>query len=292
MRYPKTMQDFFERFSNNEKCLDYLVEVKWNGGFVCPHCSHTQAWKIRRSIFKCKECRREVSVTAGTTFHKSKIPLQTWFQAIWLMVSQKNGVSALGLSQALGIKRQMTGWYLVKRIRSAMVRIGREKLSGTVEVDEVLIGGVKQGKRGRGAYGKILILVAVEDKGEQGIGRIRIIIIPDASSKSLTKAIESTVEKGSMIRTDGWSGYSAITNHGFRHTVIKRQPAEPGDDPTPLVHRIASLLKRWLLGTHQGGVRSHISAYLEEYVFRFNRRRSHSRGKLFYRLVQNMVDIR
>ena len=174
-----------------------------------------------------------------------------------------------------------------------MVRIGRERLSRLVEVDEVFLGGVRPGKRGRGALGKVLILVAVEDKDKAGFGRIRITIIPDASAVSLRKAIESMVEQGSTIRTDEWSGYPSITKHGYLHIAVKGHASVPGEDPTPLVHRISSLLKRWLLGTHHGRVEeTHLLSYLNEFVFRFNRRKSHSRGKLFYRLVQGMVRVK
>jgi transposase-like protein len=291
--YPETMQDFMDRFSTEAACRQYLVEVRWPDGFKCPRCSHTEAWKLHRGILKCKKCRRDISVTAGTIFQERHLPLRIWFQALWSVVSQKQGVSALGLSHLLGIKRQMTGWQLLKKIRTAMVRVGREKLSGLVEVDEVFLGGVKPGKRGRGALGKVLVLVAVEDKGESGFGRIRIEIISDASAAVLKMAINKMVEPGSKIRTEQWKGYTPAALDGYEHIVIKKQSLEPGDDPTPLVHRIASLLKRWLLGTHHGRVEeAHLAAYLDEFVFRFNRRKSGSRGKLFYRLVQGMVRVK
>lgn len=283
------MQEFMDQFSTDAACRAYVAKVRWDDTPVCPHCGCNKLWSVRRGTLQCRKCRRDVSITAGTTFGDSRIPLRLWFQALWLVVSQKSGVSALGLAHALGIKRPMTAWYLLKRIRTAMVRAGRERLSGTVEVDEVFLGGVKPGKRGRGAAGKVLILIAVEDKEKSGFGRIRISIIPNAKSETLTRAIKTMVEPGSTIRTDELSSYPSITKHGYRHVAIERESAI-GEDPTPLVHRIASLLKRWLLGTHQGSVRqAHISSYLEEFVFRFNRRTSRSRGKLFYRLVENMV---
>lgn len=205
-------------------------------------------------------------------------------------MSQKSGMSALGLSRAIGIDRQKTGWYLLQRIRMAMVRDGREMLSGLVEVDEVFLGGVKPGIRGRGAIGKVLILVAVEDKGKVGLGRIRIEIISDASATTLRTAIKKMVTAGSTVRTDEWKGYTAEALTGYKHTIMEKQSLEPGEDPTPLVHRVASLLKRWLLGTHQGGVQStHVRSYLDEFIFRFNRRTSRSRGKLFFRLIQSMA---
>jgi transposase-like protein/ribosomal protein L37AE/L43A len=284
------MQEFMDRFSTDEKCRQYLIDVRWADGFKCPKCLHNKVWYHSRGILRCSTCSHDVSVTAGTIFQDRHLSLRLWFQAVWLVVSQKNGVSALGLSRALGIKRQKTGWQLLRKIRTAMVRVGRERLSGTVEVDEVFVGGVKPGKRGRGALGKVLALVAVEDKGKAGIGRIRIEIILDASASTLKSAIGKMVEPGSTIRTDEWKGYTAVALHGYKHTIIEKKSLEPGEDPTPLVHRIASLLKRWLLGTHQGGVRlTHIRSYLDEFIFRFNRRTSHSRGKLFFRLIQGMI---
>ena len=289
MRYPDSMQDFMDRFSTEESCRQYLADVRWGDSPACPRCGATTLWRIRRGVLKCRVCRREISITAGTVFGDSRIPLRLWFQALWLVVSQKSGVSAQGLARALGIKRAKTGWQLLRKIRSAMVRAGRERLSGIVEVDEVFLGGVKPGKRGRGAAGKVLILVAVEDKGKAGFGRIRISIISDAQSGTLVRAIKEMVEPGSTIRTDELSSYPSITKHGYRHVAIDRESAV-GEDPTPLVHRIASLLKRWLLGTHQGGVQqTHIASYLDEFVFRFNRRTSRSRGLLFQRQVENMV---
>jgi transposase-like protein len=287
------MQDFMDQFSTEEACRQYLVDVRWADGFICPKCSHTESWQLGRGIRKCKKCLRDVSVTAGTVFHNRHLPLRLWFQALWLVVSQKSGVSALGLSRSLGIKNQKTGWNLLRIIRSGMVRSGRERLNGLVEVDEVFIGGVKPGKRGRGALGKVLGLVAVEDKGKAGFGRIRIEVISDATAVSLRQAIKQMVEPGSTIRTDEWKGYTPTALHGYQHIVMEKQSLEAGEDPTPLVHRIASLLKRWLLGTHQGGVRpTHIRAYLDEFIFRFNRRKSGKRGKLFYRLIQGMLQTR
>ena len=240
-------------YPNEDACRDFLIEVRWVDGFICPHCSDKKYWKQVRGTLCCKNCRKDISVTAGTIFHGRHLSLRLWFQALWLVVSQKSGVSALGLSRALGIQRQMTGWHLLDIIRTVMVRGGRERLSGLVEDDEVFIGGVRAGKRGRGALGKVLVLVAVEDKGDSGIGRIQMTIIPDATSTTLKQAIESMVEACSKIRTDDFKSYPAITKHGYTHVVMKRQSLEPGEDPTPLVHRVASLTKRWLLGTHQGG---------------------------------------
>jgi transposase-like protein len=214
--------------------------------------------------------------------------LQLWFRAIWHVVTQKNGVSAKGLQRVLGFKRYETIWIWLHKLRTAMVRPGRERLSGVIEVDETYIGGERPGKRGRGAAGKALVLIAVEDKDNK-IGRMRLRRIPDASARSLVEAIKESVEPGSVVRTDSWRGYVPLSVEGYIH-VVARQSADLGENLLPLVNRGASLLKRWLLGTHQGGVRhSHLDYYLDEFTFRFNRRTSRSRGKLFYRLVQQAV---
>ena len=213
------------------------------------------------------------------------------FQALWYVVCQKQGVSALGLQNILGLGSYRTAWSWLHKLRTAMVRPGRDRLSGTVEVDETFVGGVHSGNRGRGATGKTLVLIAVE-QAEHGLGRIRLQVVPDATGPILEKAIDEMVAPGSTINTDGWSGYSKLKTKGYVHNVTSHTEVEPGEDPTPLVHRIASLLKRWLLGTHQGGPQtSYLHYYLDEFTFRFNRRTSRSRGQLFYCLVQQALQL-
>lgn len=205
---------------------------------------------------------------------------------MWHITGQKYGANALGLQRVLDLGSYHTAWEWLHKLRRAMVRPGRDLLSGTVEVDETYVGGKKPGKRGRGAAGKALVGIAVEDKGEEGIGRIRLAHLEDASSDSLTSFIQGVVQPGSTIRTDDWTGYGRLSEAGFRHVVLCSKDLK-------LAHLIAALMKRWLLGTYQGAVRpSHLAYYLDEFTFRFNRRTSASRGKLFYRLVQQamMVD--
>jgi len=289
--YPKTVLEFEERFSSEEACRAYVCQLRWPEGFVCPHCGGRKAWKTSRDLHRCSQCDRQVSLTAGTIFHDTHKPLRVWFRALWYVTNQKHGVSALGLQRVLGLGSYHTAWTWLHKLRCAMVRPGRDRLSGTVEVDETYVGGVKSGKPGRMASGKALVLVAAEDKGAKGIGRIRLHRVSDASAKSLIPAVEATIVPASTVRTDGWSGYGPLGSAGYRHRVL-REGATPGENPLPLVHRVASLLKRWLLGTHQGAVRvSHLDYYLDEYTFRFNRRTSRSRGKLFYRLVQQVVAV-
>jgi transposase-like protein len=291
--YPLTVIEFQDAFPTDDACFEYLWLVKWENGFVCTKCGHNKAWKIvARKASRCKKCQRQVSITARTIFQDRHIPLRLIFQAIWYVVSNKNGVSALGLQSVLGLGSYRTAWSWLHKLRRAMVRPGRDKLTGVVEVDETLVGGSQSGKRGRGAEKKELVLIAVEDKGEEGLGRVRLKHIPDASAKTLKAAIKELVAVGSIVRTDGWKSYLGLEQEGYEHVILNHSELEPGIDPTPKVHRVASLLKRWLLGTHQGGQQfSHLQYYLDEYTFRFNRRKSKSRGKLFYRLIQQALQI-
>jgi transposase-like protein len=229
-------------------------------------------------------------VTAETIFQDTRTSLRLWFQAIWWVVSQKNGVSALGLQRVLGLKSYETAWTWLHKLRRAMVRPGRDLLTGRVEVDECYLGGLEEGLPGRLNLKKALIVVAAQEDGP-GIGRIRMRQILDASAKSLVPFVRDSVAPGSVIHTDGWLGYLPLESQGYRHDVTflqgkKKTPSEL----MPRVHRVISLLKRWLMGTHQGAVsHKHLDYYLDEFTFRFNRRRSKSRGKLFFRLVQQAL---
>jgi transposase-like protein/ribosomal protein L37AE/L43A len=288
--YPRAILDFEKRFSTEEACREYLAKLRWPDGFRCPRCNHDKSWHMERGVYWCHKCSYQVSVTAGTIFQDSRKPLMLWFRAIWYVVSQKNGVSALGLQRVLGIGSYRTAWTWLHKLRCAMVRPGRDKLSGVIEVDETYIGGRKPGKRGRGAEGKSLVAVAVEDKGKH-FGRIRLCRIANASADSLIPAVQESVEPGSVVRTDGWKGYVQLPSKGYQHTVV-RHSANVGDNLLPLASQVTGLLKKWLLGTHQGAAQpSHLDYYLDEFTFRFNRRTSHFRGKLFYRLLEQAVII-
>jgi len=289
--YPRTLREFQHWFGSEDACRAYLVHLRWPDGFRCPRCQHEKAWLTRRQVYHCQQCGGKTSVTAGTIFQDTRKPLRLWFEAIWYLVNQKNGVSALGLQRMLGFSRYATVWGWLHKLRTAMVRPGRECLSGTVEVDETFMGGPRTGKRGRGAAGKTLVLIAVEDRGTH-LGRIRLRRVADATAPSLLAAVQAGVERGSVVRTDGWRSYTALPPAGYRHVVV-RPTAEVGENLLPLVNRVAALLKRWLQGTHQGAVRpSHLDYYLDEFTFRFNRRTSRSRGKLFFRLVQQAVAVK
>lgn len=288
--YPQTVMEFEKRFFSEKSCWEYLKDLRWPNGFQCPRCKHDKAWLTERKLFHCVNCNHETSVTAGTIFQDTRKPLRLWFRAIWYIVGQKTGVSAVGLQNILGFSRYETTWLWLHKLRAAMVRPGRDRLSGVVEADETFIGGKHPGKRGRGSAGKVLVLIAVEDKGEH-LGRIRLQQIANASASSLMPAVKFSVEPGRTIRTDGWKGYGKLSDESYGHRVV-RQSADIGENLLPAANRVASLLKRWLSGTHQGAVRpSHLDYYLDEFTFRFNRRTSRSRGKLFYRLIQQAVAI-
>jgi len=288
--YPRTIAEFESKFSSEEACRDYIFRLRWPQGFICPRCQATKAWPTKRNLLVCGACGYQVSITAGTIFQDTRKPLGMWFRAIWFVTNQKIGASALGLQRLLGLGSYHTAWSWLHKLRRAMVRPGRAGLSGLVEVDETYIGGEKPGKRGRGALGKSLVVIAAEKDGKR-VGRIRLVRVPDASAESLEGAIRQSVVPGSVISTDDWKGYSKVSSLGYAHEVV-RKTAEVGDNLLTHCHRVAALLKRWILGTHQGAIsHEHLDYYLDEYTFRFNRRTSRSRGKLFYRLVQQAVAI-
>lgn len=240
---------------------------------------------------QCSTCGFQASVTAGTVFEGTRKPLRTWFLAMWFVTSQKQGVSALGLQRVLGLGSYQTAWAWLHKLRRAMVCPGRELLCDVVEVDETYVGGAAEGIRGRGAKNKAIVAVAAEAKGNT-IGRIRLQRIPDASSDQLHGFIQSEIEPGSAVHTDGWKGYKGLSEIGYGHEVVViRGSGKKAHELLPRVHRVASLLDRWLLGTHQGGVQlEHLDYYLDEFTFRFNRRTSRSRGMLFYRLAQQAAN--
>jgi transposase-like protein/ribosomal protein L37AE/L43A len=290
--YPRTAAEFEARFRSEEACREYLFQLRWPEGFRCPRCGAAKAWPLRSVLWQCAACGRQVSVTAGTIFQDTHTPLRVWFRAMWWVTAQKNGVSALGLQRVLGLGSYQTAWAWLHKLRRAMVRPGRDRLAGAVEVDETYLGGLEEGKRGRQTERKALIVVAAQEDG-RSIGRIRMRRIADASAASLMSFVRDSVELGSMVHTDGWLGYEPLERNGYRHRItFLRGQAKSASDLLPRVHRVISLLKRWLLGTHQGAVRlEHLDYYLDEFTFRFNRRRSRSRGKLFFRLVQQAVAV-
>jgi transposase-like protein len=291
--FPRTVLDFESTFATEIACREYIMKLRWPEGFICPRCQAKSAWSAQRERLICTTCRYQASVTAGTIFQDTHKPLRLWFRAMWYVTSQKNGASALGLQRVLGLGSYMTAWTWLHKLRRAMVRPGRDRLKGRVEVDETFIGGVSEGPRGRGSEGKALVVIAAQEDGK-GVGRIRMAQGSDASAANLHGFIRQTIEPGATVHTDGWEGYSGIGNQNYLHevTVLSGRGKNAATELLPRVHIVASLLKRWLMGTHQGSVSfQHLDYYLDEFTFRFNRRKSGSRGKLFYRLMGQAVSV-
>lgn len=288
--YPRTVAEFEARFATEDACRVYLSRLRWPDGFRC-RCGEAKAWWTARGLWQCAACGAQTSVTAGTVFQDTRKPLRLWCHAMWWVTGQKTGASALGLQRLLGLGSYETAWTWLHKLRRAMVRPGRDRLSGRVEVDESFVGGAG-GVQGRSTATKALIVIAAEEVGH-GIGRIRLRRIPDGSADSLQTFVQEAIEPGSLVHTDGWHGYEGLKAAGYRHRVtLLRGRHELASRCLPRVHRVASLLKRWLLGTHQGAVSpAHLDYYLDEFTFRFNRRTSRHRGHLFVRLAQQAVAV-
>jgi len=294
--YPRSTGDFLAWFGSDVDCLDYLEWLRWPDGFVCPRCGKSGGWPIADGRFCCIACEARTSVTAGTIFDRTRTPLTVWFHAGWLFATSKDGVSAQSLQRTLEIGSYQTAWAMLHRLRSALVPPGRDRLSGRVQVDETYIGGDEPGLRGGRARGKkVLTAIAVETHEPRGLGRCRMAPIAEGSAASLHTFIIDHVESGATVVTDAWQGYRGLDRIGYVHERHSQRAArareENPEDLLPGVHRVAALVKRWLLGTHQGSVDvAHLPNYMNEFVFRFNRRRSSSRGLLFYRLIELCVD--
>jgi transposase-like protein len=290
--YPRTWPELQRRFAEEDACLAYLERLRWPAGFRCPACGHPEGWRSKRGLWVCRACERQSSVTAGTIFAGTRTPLSAWFAAIWQLVSAKQGMSALQLQRIMGIGSYETAWAHLHKLRRAMVRPGRELLSGLVEVDEGYVGGREEGVHGRQTEDKSPVVVAVEVR--QGAkreiaGRVRLSRVEPLRKRGLEAFITEAIAPGSEVRTDGWSAYRGLPELGYGHQPITiSRTGKPAS--MPHVHRVLSLLKRWLLGTHQGSVQPHqLDFYLDEFSFRFNRRRSRHPGLLFYRLLQEAL---
>ena len=292
-RYPKNFQEFLFQFKTEDDCWNYLFQMRWPDGFNCPKCKGNKYWITEKKLIHCISCEHQISITSGTIFHGTRKPLLLWFHIIWWVVAQKTGATAYNLKDIMGFGSYETAWAWLHKLRRAMVRPNRDKLSGEIEVDETYIGGKEtgKGKQGRGADTKTLVVVAAECKGKQ-IGRVRFKIISESSAEELMSFIKENIALGSKIITDGWSGYSSLSqSKKYKHEIkIISGSGQEAHELLPHVHMIDSLVKRWINGTHQGKVSSkHLSYYLDEFAFRFNRKLSTYRGKLFYRLIQQSV---
>jgi len=270
-----TILDFQERFATEEACRDYLFACRWPDGFRCRRCGGAEIGVMHsaRRLWQCKRCGAQTSVTAGTVMHGTRMPLRLWFWAAYLVATHHPGISAVRLQRQLGIRRHETAWMMLHKLRAAMVAPQREPLKREVEVDEFFLGGLEEGRRGGRARGKkALCGVVVEVRG-RGSGRVRLQVLPDASAKTLGGLLSSTTEPGAIVHTDAWHGYDRLTAEGWDHRRPNQSAASPGDEPfLPRAHRAISNLKAWLHGTHRRAAPEHLQSYLNEYVFRHNRR--------------------
>ncbi len=287
--FPKNQPEFEKRFDSDQACRDYLFSLRWPKGFVCLRCGHERYWQSATGLFICTRCEHQHSLTAGTIMHGTRKPLVLWFKAMWWFTTRKAGVNAINLQDLLGLGSYNTAWLWLQKLRNCTVRRERGKLTGAVEADEFYLGGQKSGKRGRGAEHKCAVVIAVEQKSPK-LGRVRLQVIDDCSAGELIPFVQTNVVPGSCITTDGWSGYSALQNHGYTHRQILQNKAENKESVMPGAHLVISLIKRLVLGTFQGRFeRKYLQGYLDEYVFRFNRITSKSVSKKFLRIMQQAV---
>jgi len=288
----RTLAEFEQRFATEGACRAYLARLRWPTGFCCPQCTTSGSWTTTRCLLMCRRCGYQASVTAGTIFHRTRLPLQDWFRAMWWMTGQKHQLSALGLQRLLGFGSYRTAWLWLQKLRRAMVLPDWDRLEGEVEVDEIHMGNVEAGGGRWHLESKALVAIAAQIDGK-GIGRIRLRRIPTASPSQLVAFVKHMVEPGSVVITDGWKGYAGLKQEGFKHRPrLINASGKTASALLPRVHRVASLLRRWVMGIHQGALsREQLDTYLDEFTFRFNRRTSRNRWKLFYGLVAQAVAI-
>jgi transposase-like protein len=302
-----------EALWTDEQCRAYLFQARWPEGFRCSACGHARAWAHKaRLIDECAACGKQHSLLAGTIFEQTKTGLSRWFLAIYLVTSSKGGISAMELKRQMGLPGSQrrprwsarsgkgsyqTAWSWLHKIRKAMVRPERTPLSARVEADETYVGGPRPGKPGRGAAGKVKVAGAVETGRGQGrgrrLGRLRLAVVADVSAQSLEGFLGHNLARPATVATDGWSGYQGLAAAGYTHEPLNLA-ASWGDAALPLhaIHLVFGLAKRWLLGTHHGAVSAKpLPAYLDEFVFRFNRRTAKSLSHRFARVVEHAVQI-
>ncbi len=287
--FPKNEVEFDSRFSSEQACFDYLFQLRWPEGFCCPRCGHAKYWMTSRGLYLCRQCKHQQSVTAGTIFHGTRKPMRLWFKALWWFSTSKTSVNASSLKDRLGLGSYQTAWCWLQKLRTCTVFPDRSKLSGNIEVDEFYLGGESSGQRGRGAEHKCKVAIAVERQGRK-LGRLRLHVIECCSAEELTSFAKANIDLGSQITTDGWSGYSGLRSEGFVHKTMIQSKIEDKESVLPGVHLVTSLFKRVILGTFQGRFDpQYLQRYLDEYVFRFNRRTCRSIGKRFWRIMQQAV---
>jgi transposase-like protein len=279
--FPTGLQQFQRQFADEEACRTYLEACRWPDGFRCPRCGHGRAFPLREwRRRECAKCRYQVSLTAGTVFHRTRTPLTLWCWAAYLMTTDKRGISALLLQRQLGIRRYETAWLILHKLRRAMVNAAREPLHGEVEIDDTWVGGPQPGLRGsRQLKGRkaAIVVVAVEKRG-RGSGRVRMAVVPDFKQTTMVAFVKQHVAHGSTVYTDGLKGFEGLQAAGVKH-VARTQPLRSAlrrgvRSAVPLADRAIGNMQQWLIGTYHGVGRHHLQVYLDEFVFRHNRRKT------------------
>lgn len=265
--------EFQDRFATEAACLAYLAASRWPQGFICPGCAGHRAWVLeRRHLWQCSACSLQTSVTAATVMHRTRTPLRTWFWAAYLVATHHPGISAKQLQRQLGLSRYETAWLILHKLRRAMVAPERSALTDEVEIDEFWLGGYEEGLKGSRQHGKkALVGAAVEVRGA-GSGRLRLQVLANSRAKTLEAFTSSTTTRGAIVHTDGLNSYAGLAQLGYQHRPHKQTGASPEDQLLLRVHRATSNLKAWMHGTHRGVSHEHLPVYLDEFVFRHNRR--------------------
>ena len=283
--FPRNVREFQRQFATEEACQQYLAACRWPDGFRCPRCAHQRAYSIvNHRRWECAACRHQVSLTAGTVLQNTKIPLTLWLWAAYLMTTDKRGISALLLQRQLGLRRYETAWMMLHKLRRAMVNLAREPLHGEVEVDDTWIGGPQPGIKGSRQLKDrraVPVLVAVERRDGRS-GRIRMVVLPNFTATTMARILKANVAPGSTVYTDGLGGFAGLPAAGYRHIALK-QPLRSAfrkgaASVVPLADRAIGNLQHWLIGTYHGVSRAQLQAYLDEFVFRHNRRRQPMAG--------------
>lgn len=275
--FPKSILDFQEQFGTDESCWQYLFDSRWPDGFSCPKCAGRKCWYLpSRRLVECAGCGQHVSVTAGTVLHRTRTPLRLWFWAAYLMTTTHTGISAVSLQRQLGLSRYETAWLMLHKFRKARVNAERSKLTREVEVGEFELGGTEPGRKGGRQLDvrAVKAIIAVEVRGA-GSGRIRMQTIADTTADTLGGFVKDNVEQGAILHTDGWQSYNHLATVGYDHRPRSQSKAKRDGDTEPVMsraHRAISNLKVWQHGTHRWVSAEHTQAYLDEYVFRYNRR--------------------
>jgi len=288
--HPRTLIEFMQFYPTEDACRQAIFEHRWPEGFLCPRCGHRQAWHLRRrDLYECAACHYQVSLIAGTVFQHSRTELRKWLLAIWLLAATKKAPSAAELARQLGVTAK-TAWLMRRKITHAMARReGELLLAGIVELDEGFLGGKHSGpaSRGRRQPHKTMVAIAAEQRPDGGLGRAHMCVIEDASAASLNEAAAATIGAGSLVRTDGWNGYSGLAGTGYGHQARNLPTGADIDDWLPWSHIVLSNFKRWTLDAFHGVSAAHLQAYLDEFCYRLNRRGQ--RHDLFRRILNRCL---